>query len=110
MGAACSTRSCSVSSNDMNTPGSSNSSAPRTRNSSASTVLPQLALPQTSVGRFFGNPPPVISSRPLMPVAAFSATGGGDAMLRQEDFLLEVGRVVLAFGIWFSWWITGLRA
>ena len=40
-----------VSSNDMNTPGSPYSIAPRTRNSIANSVLPQPALPQTSVGR-----------------------------------------------------------
>jgi hypothetical protein len=33
-----------------------------------SSVLPQPAPPQTSVGRPAGNPPPVISSNPLMPV------------------------------------------
>ena len=34
----------------------------------ASRVLPQPALPQTSVGLPCGRPPPVISSRPWMPV------------------------------------------
>src|SRR5262245_7661238 len=66
----------------MNTPGSPNSVTPRTRNSMASRVLPQPALPQTSVGRPRGNPPPVISSSPWMPVAAFGSE-----------------RV---FGLWFS--------
>src|SRR5688572_15985422 len=36
----------------------------------ASKVLPQPALPQTSVGRPRGRPPPVISSSPSMPVVA----------------------------------------
>ena len=35
-------------------------------------VLPQPALPQTRVGRPRGKPPPVISSRPAMPVGHFS--------------------------------------
>ena len=47
----------SVSSKAMNTPGSPNSVAPRTRNSMASSVLPQPAPPQTSVGRPAGRPP-----------------------------------------------------
>ena len=34
----------------------------------ARSVLPQPALPQISVGRPLGNPPPVISSSPWMPV------------------------------------------
>src|SRR6185503_17177365 len=34
-------------------------------------LLPQPALPQTSVGRPLGKPPPVISSRPFMPVGDF---------------------------------------
>ena len=38
----------------------------------ASSVLPQPALPQTSVGRPRGRPPPVISSSPSMPVGHFS--------------------------------------
>src|SRR6185436_6411313 len=57
-----------VSSKDMNTPGSLNCVAPRARNSAANSVLPQPAPPHTSVGRPRGNPPPVISSRPWMPV------------------------------------------
>src|ERR1039458_7233707 len=52
----------------MNTPGSPNCTAPRTRNSAANSVLPQPAPPHTSVGRPRGNPPSVISSRPWMPV------------------------------------------
>src|SRR5271169_1676566 len=35
-------------------------------------VLPQPALPQMSVARPRGSPPSVTSSRPLMPVGAFS--------------------------------------
>jgi hypothetical protein len=35
-------------------------------------VLPQPAVPQTRVGRPRGRPPRVISSRPAMPVGAFS--------------------------------------
>ncbi len=35
-------------------------------------VLPQPALPQISVGRPLGRPPPVISSRPAIPDAHFS--------------------------------------
>ncbi len=66
------TRSSCVSSKAMNTPGSSNSSAPRSRNSMASSVLPQPAAPQTRVGRPRGRPPNVISSRPAIPVGAFA--------------------------------------
>src|SRR6476659_11218858 len=57
----------------MKTPGSPNWVAPRTRNSIASKVLPQPALPQTSVGRPRGRPPPVISSSPSMPVGALGS-------------------------------------
>ena len=60
--------SSAVSSKAMKTPGSPNSAAPRTRNSMPKSVLPQPAPPQTSVGRPRGSPPPVISSRPGMPV------------------------------------------
>jgi hypothetical protein len=49
------------------TPGSP-AKAPRTRNSMASNVLPAPALPHTRVGRPRGRPPPVISSRPRMPL------------------------------------------
>ena len=65
--------SSAVSSKAMNTPGSPNSMAPRTRNSIASSVLPQPAPPQTSVGRPRGKPPPVISSSPWMPVGALGS-------------------------------------
>jgi hypothetical protein len=49
--------------------------APRTKNSMASNVLPQPALPQISVGRPLGNPPPVISSNPWMPVGDLGSWG-----------------------------------
>ncbi len=65
------TRSSADSSNVTNTPGSPNSVIPRTRNSIASSVLPQPAGPQTSVGRPLGRPPVVSSSSPMMPVRAF---------------------------------------
>src|SRR5690348_6934678 len=39
----------------------------------ASKVLPQPALPHTSVVRPFGNPPPVTSSSPSIPVGAFGS-------------------------------------
>jgi hypothetical protein len=64
------------SSNIMNTPGSPNWVAPRTRNSRASIVFPQPALPLTSVGRPRGSPPPVISSRPVIPVGDFGRVAG----------------------------------
>jgi len=66
-------RSFSVSSKAMNTPGSSKSSAPRSRNSMPKSVLPQPALPQMSVGRPRGRPPRVISSSPEIPVGAFAS-------------------------------------
>ena len=47
--------SSAVSSKAMKTPGSSYSMAPVTRNSMPSSVLPQPALPQTSVGRLAGG-------------------------------------------------------
>src|ERR1700722_9736383 len=60
-----------VSSKVISTPGSLNSSAPRTRNSVAKSDLPQPAAPQTSVGLPAGSPPPVISSKPPIPVGTF---------------------------------------
>ena len=75
--------SAAFSSNIMNTPGSPNCVAPRTRNSMASIVLPHPAAPQTSVGRPAGSPPPVISSRPSMPVGAFEK---GRGAVRQLSF------------------------
>src|SRR2546430_15863665 len=78
----------------MKTPGSSYSSAPRTRNSRESSVLPQPAPPHTSGGRPRGSPPLVISSSPGMPVGAlasgrlggcrpFPARFGGAALRRR---------------------------
>src|SRR6185295_8547985 len=64
-------------SNAMNTPGSPCSTAPRTRNSIANRVLPQPALPHTSVGRPFGSPPPVLSSKQTIPVATFGSVPDG---------------------------------
>ena len=64
-------RSSMLSSNAKNTPGSLNSVIPRTRNSIAINVFPQPAGPHTSVERPFGRPPPVTSSRPLIPVGVF---------------------------------------
>src|SRR5690349_5528838 len=61
----------------LKTPGSPYSSAPRTRNSIPSSVLPQPALPQISVGRPFGSPPHVISSSPAMPVGVFASVVAG---------------------------------
>src|SRR5947209_474920 len=56
----------------MNTPGSLNCVAPRTRNSTANSVLPQPAAPHTSVGRPRGKPPSVTSSSPWIPVGVFA--------------------------------------
>src|ERR1700722_394684 len=63
--------SAAVSSKVINTPGSLYWVMPRIRNSVARRDLPQPAEPQTSVGRPAGRPPPVISSKPLMPVGTF---------------------------------------
>src|SRR5580704_11490843 len=63
----------------MNTPGSPNCTAPRTRNSAANNVLPHPAPPHTSVGRPRGNPPPVISSRPWMPVGHLGKRADAEA-------------------------------
>src|SRR5260221_6717342 len=76
--------SSSVSSKAINTPGSWYLVAPRTRNSAAKRVLPQPAPPQTSVGRSFGIPPPVIASRPWIPVGAFSNANPGGRHFRLE--------------------------
>ena len=61
-------RSSTDSSNDMNTPGSLYRRAPLIKNSIPRIVLPLPGPPQTSVGRPRGSPPPVISSRPWIPV------------------------------------------
>ena len=68
-------RSSAVSSKATKTPGSPNSVMPRTRNSMPSRVLPQPAGPQTRVARPRGNPPPVISSSPEIPVSALGSDG-----------------------------------
>src|SRR4029453_17864918 len=52
----------------MNTPGSSYCVAPLTRKLIEKSVLPHPAPPHRSVGRPVGSPPPVISSKPSMPV------------------------------------------
>jgi hypothetical protein len=57
----------------MKTPASPNWVAPLTRKVMAMRVLPQPADPHSSVGRPMGSPPRVISSRPLIPVGAFSS-------------------------------------
>lgn len=44
------------------------------RNSVAKSDLPHPAAPQTSVGRPWGKPPPVISSNPPIPVGTFFST------------------------------------
>ena len=62
-----------VSSKASSTPGSPYSSTPLTRNSIPSIVLPQPGPPHTIVVRPRGKPPPLISSRPRMPVGAFSS-------------------------------------
>src|ERR1017187_1396766 len=85
----------SVSSKDMNTPGSSNCVAPRTRNSAASSVLPHPAPPHTSVGRPRGNPPPVISSRPWMPVGHLGKRVVGEVDLEPLVFIQAHFNVLL---------------
>ena len=57
----------------------------------ASKVLPQPALPQTRVGRPRGSPPPVISSRPVIPVGAFSMPPAGEEIASSE-------RIIVCFG------------
>ena len=59
------------SSNAIKTPGSLNSVAPRIINSRDNNVFPLPASPHTRVGRLAGNPPPVISSSPVIPVGVF---------------------------------------
>src|ERR1035437_9610557 len=66
-------------------PGSLHSCAPCTRNCSASRVLPEPGPPTSSVVRPRGKPPPVISSKPVMPVGALVGTfTSGD----RTDFIL----------------------
>ena len=62
--------SSAVSSKAMNTPGSPNCARRARGIPWPSSVLPQPAPPQTSVGRPRGSPPPVISSSPWMPLLA----------------------------------------
>lgn len=58
----------------------------------ASSVLPQPAPPQTSVGRPAGKPPSVISSSPVMPVRALGNTvriDGGFEVEMDFSFFME---------------------
>src|ERR1044071_10124072 len=71
----------------MNTPGSPTWTAPRTRNPAANSVLPHPAPPQTSVGRPCGKPPPVISSRPWMPVGHLGKRVPGETALSPFFFI-----------------------
>src|SRR5688500_9237729 len=66
--------------------------APRTRKCKPNNVLPQPAPPQRSVGRPAGNPPPVISSSPGMPVGVFFKTGSSAFV---GSLLREVERALL---------------
>ena len=72
-------RSLARSSKHMKTPGSLCSWMPRTRNSRPISVLPLPEPPQISVGRPRGRPPPVMVSRPWIPVGHFASFGGDDA-------------------------------
>jgi hypothetical protein len=47
-----------------------------------SKVLPHPAPPQIRVGRPLGNPPPVISSKPTIPVRDFDKAGEWDWVFR----------------------------
>src|SRR5260221_3728583 len=85
-----------VSSRPTTTPASPNCAAPRTRNSAASSVLPQPAPPQTSVGRPRGRPPPVISSRPWMPVGHCGKRMAGETDLEPLFFIAEIVSLVRA--------------
>ena len=71
----------------MKTPGSP-ISMPRTRNSTENRVLPAPALPQTRVGRPRGRPPPVISSRPRMPLLTLGNADTGARFLAGTRGLL----------------------
>src|SRR5438128_2257181 len=74
----------------MNTPGSLCSSAPRTRNSIPNSDFPEPAPPLINVGRPRGRPPPVISSKPAIPVGAFAnfLKGGCFALFLVTIFLI----------------------
>jgi len=60
--------------------------------------LPQPALPQISVSRPLGNPPPVISSSPWIPVGAFGNWGldfaglnfAGRDLARVDGVILDI--------------------
>jgi hypothetical protein len=54
----------------------------------ANKVLPQPALPQTSVGRPRGSPPAVISSSPCIPVGALGKARC-DAFECDADFVMD---------------------
>src|SRR4051812_46305815 len=69
--------SAGLSSKETTRPGSPNCTAPRTTNSSPSTVFPHPARPETRVGRPRGSPPCVNSSRPEIPVGAFGSVWTG---------------------------------
>ena len=58
--------------------------APCTRNCSANIVLPEPGPPTSSVVRLRGKPPPVISSKPMMPVAALA---GALPTAERADFI-----------------------
>src|SRR6185312_2804087 len=65
-------------------PGSLHSCAPCTRNWSERMVLPEPGPPTSSVVRPRGRPPPVISSRPVIPVGALvvlRGTGSSEFMV-----------------------------
>jgi hypothetical protein len=73
----------------MKTPGSPNRVAPATRNCMANSVLPHPGPPHTRVGRPAGNPPPVISSNPEIPVGALSMPFAGAANI-EEDWTVSM--------------------
>jgi hypothetical protein len=60
----------------------------------ANSVLPQPVPPHISVGRPRGRPPPVIASRPWMPVGHFASVGSfsagpGPTLIVIESFQLK---------------------
>jgi hypothetical protein len=57
----------------------------------ASSVLPQPEVPQISVSRPLGNPPPVISSNPWMPVGDLGSCGLDFVMVHYFFFLVILG-------------------
>src|SRR6266568_1333306 len=61
-----------VSSKLTKTPGSSDRSTPRARNSTANSVLPLPVVPPTNVDRPAGSPPSATWSKPLIPVRSRS--------------------------------------